>query len=457
MPPTSSRCPATAHPRAPARLLALLTAVLFAAAAAAAPQELGLDLSDPEVPATPPPPKPPLESPPRAAPASPAVPSAPAGDASDASLGLDLSSDGAGVAPAYRPVVAVLPVVTAAGTADAVTLGRARILEAELVRLARADEGFQSVMAPSELDAKLGAEAASARACLEWPCFEKAAAAAGVHRLLSGTVERLNTGANVTLRAYDPSLQELVVIKEEYAERAQRSFAGMGGKSQQQKERDFARAMAEPIAAVLSRIRTPNGRLVVECAEPAVEVWVDGRLVGSGATEVYVARGAHTVRTRSEEFLPFEQVVTVAAGADAKVTVVLVAKPLDSSARPATPAPGVAIGAVASRPGFIVAAAGVAAVVTGLVLGQLALAVEGRAAPPDANGIVAITRAEAKLARTEALLANVLVAAGGAAVVGGGAWLAVSFRSSGGGSAPALGAPAEPGELRGQIILGGSF
>jgi hypothetical protein len=368
-------------------------------------------------------------------------------------LGLDLSDAADAVPLPYRPVIAIVSATANAPSTDAVTATRAKLVEFELVRLAKQNEGFQAVVDPASLAEKLGPEFQVALKCVDWQCMDKVARQAGVHRLVYATVGKLEAGAILTLKIFDPTAPELLTVTEEYAEKAQRTFAGMAGKSQAQKDRDFLKALAGPLVASFKRLTTPNGKLIIDNPDGTVGATLDDLSVGTGSSEHYLPRGPHTVKIKSDAYLPFEQLVTIAAGADATVKVALIAKALDVNAPGRRPAPR-GSASIFARPGLYVAAAGLAALIGGLALGQAAKATEAKAATPDIHGIVPITRTEAKEAQLGALLANVLVGAGGAAIAGGGTWLVLSLRTAKPG---AVGGSAEPNEVGALIGLGGSF
>ncbi len=365
-------------------------------------------------------------------------------------LGLDLSDTPALPPPAYRPVIGILGATSSEPAGDTVTASRAKLVEFELARLAKQNEAFQSVVEPSTLSAKLGPEAASAQKCADWQCMEKLAQKLGVHRLISATVAKSGVGSAVTIKAYDPTSSQLQTFTQDSGEKPERTFAGVGGKSQVQKDREFIKKMAGFFVTTLGQLTTANAKLIIDNPDPSAMVSVDGVDVGLGNVELILVRGPHTVHLKSDTYLPFEQLANLEAGKDLTVKITLIAKPLDPSviaARRVDSGP-----TIFTRPGLYLAAAGLAAIIGGVVVGQQAKAVAARAVP-DGNGIVPITRAEALAARSNASLANVLVGAGAAAAAGGGVWFfmtAPTKGSTGGGST-------EPGETATMIGVGGSF
>ena len=97
---------------------------------------------------------------------------------------LDLSESTEKAAPAYRPILAILGAVSAEAPSDTVTANRARQLEFELVRLAKLNDTFQSVIDPTSVAARLGARKEAALKCDNWGCMEKLAKELGAHRIL---------------------------------------------------------------------------------------------------------------------------------------------------------------------------------------------------------------------------------------------------------------------------------
>ncbi len=369
---------------------------------------------------------------------------------------LDLSESTEKAAPAYRPILAILGAVSAEAPSDTVTANRARQLEFELVRLAKLNDTFQSVIDPTSVAARLGARKEAALKCDNWGCMEKLAKELGAHRILVASVEKEGVGSKVTLKAYDPSQPELLSGSVESGEKAERTFAGVGGKSQAQKDKEYLRHIAGFLVTTLGKLTTPNGKIVVDNPEPSATVNFDGQDVGQGRLEVVTHRGQHTIKVVTDAYKPFEQIVTVEPAKDVPVKVLLVAKPLEhplETQKPVSTGPS-----IASKPGLYVAVLGVAMLIAGVAMGQQAKATEAKAVTDGTPGaIVPVTRAQMKDAQSKALAANVLGGVGAAAIVGGGAWLYVSIKSS---PKSAAGGTGEPGEVKefGAIIgIGGSF
>lgn len=367
---------------------------------------------------------------------------------------MDLSESSDKAPPAYRPVLAILGAVSTEGAGDTVTANRAKELEFELVRLAKLNDTFQSVIDPTSVAARLGARKEEALKCDNWACMEKLAKDLGAHRILVASVSKEGIGSKVTLKAYDPSQPELLSGSVDSGEKAERTFAGVGGKSQAQKDKEYLRHVAGFLVTTLGKLTTPNGKIVVDNPEPSAPVNFDGQDVGTGKQEIITHRGQHTIKVSTEAYKPFEQIVTVEPAKDAVVKVTLIAKPLEHPLelqKPISTGPS-----IATKPGLYVAIAGLAALVVGVVMGQQAMAVSAKAVEDPTTHIVPVTRAQVKDAQGKAVMANVLSGIGAAAMVGGGAWLYVSLASEkkpGG-----TGGSGEPGEIKEFTLgVGGTF
>jgi hypothetical protein len=332
---------------------------------------------------------------------------------------LDLSEEKPNVPSALRPSLAVLSVLAADG--DEGSIGRARQLEAELLKHLMQSDEFKTVVEPPAAAAGLGPAAESARQCLDYACFDAAAKALKVSRAVRLTVQRSGAASLVVIYGFDPGFNEVLTFEQDSAEKAEKAFLGMGGKSQAQKDREFLKKLVPFVKSSLSKLATPNGKLEVDNVATTFPVQIDGALAGTGSFEQVVQRGPHTVRVEVEGYLPFEQTVSVEPLQTVPVKISLTAKPI---ARP-DPQPSAPRGTtILARPGLYLAVAGAIATAAGVALGQSAVAVN-RALASDASP-VPVTRAAAKAGVTHALLANILVAVGAAAVVGGTTWVVLT-------------------------------
>ncbi|MEW5737355.1 MAG: PEGA domain-containing protein [Myxococcota bacterium] len=319
--------------------------------------------------------------------------------------------------PELRPTVAVLA-VTAADKEES-SQGRARILEAEVLKQLAQSDDFQTVVEPSLVVKTLGAEAGKAQTCADWACFEWAAKTLKVHRALRITVAKSGPGSEVTVIGYDPAFPELLTLSQESGEKAEKSFLGVAGKSQAQKDREFIKKISGFIRSSLVKLATPNGKISVDSPEASAAATIDGVEAGIGSFEAVAQRGLRTVKVAVAGFEPFEQQVKVEPQKTATVKVTLKARPMEV-APPVTVVQDTGT-PIYARPGLYIAVAGAVAAGVGIAFGQMAMATQR--AIDQGGDPVGVTRAQAKNASTQALLANILVATGAAMAVGGTTWV----------------------------------
>lgn len=320
-----------------------------------------------------------------------------------------------------RPTIGVISVKAA--DKEEVSASRARQFEAEFLKSLEQGERFQTIVSPSTAKVMLGAEYAAADACVDYACLEGVAKKLKVHRLVRLTVQKQGAGSLVTMYGWDPGFNEVLVVSQESGEKAEKSFLGVAGKSQAQKDKDFLKRMQGFIGQVQKTLSIANGKIIVDNAEPTAMVSVDGVEVGTGSLETIAQRGSRTVKVTAAGYSPFAQNVTIEPGktVDVKVSLialaiepVVVQKPVEEPKS-----------SIFAKPGLYLAVVGAIAVGTGIAFGQSAQAVKTKL---EAGGDpVGVTRAEAKAAPTNAMLANVLVGAGSAAVVGGVTWIVLTL------------------------------
>ena len=238
---------------------------------------------------------------------------------------LDLTEEKPIVPAEFRPTLGVLS-VKAADTEE-VSASRARQLEAELLKQLGQGDLFQTVVEPSLARSQLGAEFAMADACTDYACMEATAKKLKVNRLVRLTVQKHNVGSLVTMYGWDPGFNEVLVVSQDSAEKAEKTFLGVAGKSQLQKDREFIKKLAGFVVQVQKTLSIPNGKIVIE-NDPSGVVTVDGVENGMGSVEVIAQRGTRTVKVTSAGYKPFEQTVTVESGKTVEVKVLLVALPL---------------------------------------------------------------------------------------------------------------------------------
>lgn len=369
---------------------------------------------------------------------------------------LDLSEEQPVTPVEFRPTLGVLS-VKAADTEE-VSASRARQLEAELLKQLGQGDLFQAVVEPSTARGTLGADFAAANACTDYACMEASAKKLKVNRLVRLTVQKHGAGSLVTMYGYDPGFNEVLVVSQDSGEKAEKTFLGVAGKTQAQKDREFLKKMHSFLVQVQKTLSIPNGKIVVE-NDPSGLVMVDNVEQGMGSLEVIAQRGMRAVKVTSPGYKPFEQTVTVESGKAVDVRVSLVALPLEPAV--VTKRVEEPTGGIFTRPGLYLAVLGAAAVAVGIGFGQSAQGVKTRLAA--GGDPVGVTRAEAKAAPMSALLANVLVGAGAAAVAGGVTWIILTPTEGAEPLAPpsktGTGEPTETIPTSGGVMLnfGGSF
>lgn len=337
-------------------------------------------------------------------------------------MGLDLSEEKPPAAPPeLRPVLGVLSVKAA--DAEDQSAARARLVEAELLKQTSAGEQFQTVIEPSVARQILGAGFQKAEACGDFACLADTARSLKAHRLLRLTVEKAGAGSVVRLFAWDPTREAVINLSVDSAEKAERTFAGLGGKSQAAKDREFMKKVIPFLAQALTELSTPLGKIVIDNADQSAIVLLDGDDVGVGSLEQVVQPGPHKVKVTAAGYQAFNESVSVGPLETKEVKVTLIANPIDE--KPVVAPVVVEDKPLYAKPGLYLAIAGAAAVVTGVILGQSAQGVKNKLDTTDVP--VPVTRTEAKAAETNALLANILVGAGSAAVVGGVTWIIVTI------------------------------
>lgn len=360
---------------------------------------------------------------------------------------LDLTEPKPKIPDDLKPSLVVLSVRP--GDEDEVSLGRSRQLEAEVLKhLIQTDE-FKTVIEPPDAARLLGPELAKTSVtCVDYACFDAAAKALRVNRAVRFTVTRNGVGSIVRVFGFDPGLNELLELQEDSGEKAEKSFLGMGGKSQAQKDREFLKKVASFVKSSLTQLATPNGRISVDNVDANATVLVDGVEAGVGSFDTVVQRGPHTVKVNVDGFLPFEKTVTVEELKTATVQITLVAKEIKVQKVAAAPSQT----PVFLRPGVFIAAGGAIAVGVGIGLGQSAAGANKAIA--SGTTPVPMTRSQAKAAATSALLANILVGVGAAAIAGGVTWVIVTPTVA---ERPRV-EPAESTQVNGAVIeLGGTF
>jgi hypothetical protein len=336
-------------------------------------------------------------------------------------LGLDLSE--AEVPEEFRPALAVIGVSPVEGS-EPREVARAKLLEAELMRQVTDNAKFGRVLLPAEVADALGPDAAAARACAEVNCLKALAEKLAVQRVISATVAKGGSTSLLTVLGADTTLTAAITATAESGEKAEKQmiggFTGLTGKSSAQKDKDFVRKSTPVFFDVLNKLSTPLGKLVVDCFENTAETTLDGKVVGKGSFSMLLPHGAYKLVTTGDGFLPFEKNVKLESMKVENVRVTLVARPLEKPVAAASSKPAKSA-SIFERPGLYVAAAGVVAIGIAIGLGASTLSVTDKDANGD--GVLDVTRSQVKSAQGAAIAADLLYGVGGAAIIGGGLWM----------------------------------
>jgi hypothetical protein len=336
-------------------------------------------------------------------------------------LGLDLSE--AEVPEEFRPALAVVGISPVAGSEER-EINRAKLLEAELMRQTTANTKFGRAMTPAEVIDALGPDAAAARTCAEFACLKALAEKLGVQRVITGNVSKGGATSLLTVIGADTTMTAVISGTAESGEKAEKQmiggFSGISGKSGAQKDKDFVKKATPVVYEVLSKLATPLAKLVVDCFENTAETTLDGKIVGKGSFSMLLPHGVYKLATSGEGFLPFQKDLKLESMQVENVRVTLVARPLEKpvvaqkvQSTRATP--------IFQRPGLYVAAAGVVMIGIAIGLGASTLSVSNK--DVNGDGVLDVTRSQVKAAQGAAAAADVLYGLGGAAIIGGGLWL----------------------------------
>jgi hypothetical protein len=207
----------------------------------------------------------------------------------------------------------------------------------------------------------------------------------------------------------DPALPSVVLGEFDVPERSSPSTPA-------QRDVAFLDKVLPQLRAALWALAVPNARLIVENADPALAVLIGGVRVGHGRVEVFRPRGDVMVSIGGTFYEPSDHPVSLKPGETTTVELRLVAKSI------APVAVKKSYAGVMSRPGIYVAMTGLTLLTLGAGLGFGTLVTGARLAEPGAP--VQVTRLDAMNAPGQAIVANVLIAAGLALSAGGIAWVA---------------------------------
>ena len=388
--------------------IAVLTA-LACSAIAGAQEEMGLDLSEPEIPAE------------------------------------------------FRPTIGFIGITPA--EQDEVLIARSRLLEAELLKILGGNQSFKSVKSPAEAG-RAGGSPEAARACTDFQCLEGLAEKMEVHRLIGGKLSKSGPASLLTIYGFDGTLQAIIGQQIESSEKEEKKliggFAGIAGKSQSQRDKEFVKKATPTFIEVLQKLSTPLGKIAIDVIDTNAVTTIKGKEIGTGSFEMVLPATSYDLVTTTTDYLPFETTAKVESLKSVPVRVLLVAKPVNGVPLAAKKTDDGRPSAF-KRPGLYIAIAGAILAGVGVAMGQMAKGTESRSKQLNEAGVSPVTRAEAQGARTQALLSNIFVGVGAGAFVGGLLWFFLTPTA-----APPAAAPPVDGESAGAGYgfiagMGGTF
>jgi hypothetical protein len=369
-------------------------------------------------------------------------------------LGLDLTSDTMDL----RPTLAVVGVDLSEGNPKRDgwilnylgTLVSANAAKSNL---------FSSVLKPDEVAQKLGDKYADALKCAEDTCMVEIASALGVERVLTAQASHGATTSGLKLNAFS------------------RATLAVQSATVEEKGPPHGDYFKKTVVALKPLFQSLSGKLAHLKVTPSLDtakVTLGDRELGTGAVDAKVSAGHYLLKATADGFAG-QQPVTLEEGGSAEVQLAMEPSHEEASqgiaiggkatsGAPSSPAgsktstspqsspsiagpgpedelakaskkpagPSIPLDAYLKHPGTYVGAGGAVAILIGAGLGAGAMATKGRAVDANHDGVVDITRNDALAARSQAVIANVLFAAGALGLAGGGAWIFVSPPKGGG-------------------------
>jgi len=308
---------------------------------------------------------------------------------------------------------------------------------------------FVSVMKPEDVAQKLGAKHAEALKCAEDACMVEIASTLGVERVITAQASHGATTSGLKLNAFT---------------RATLAVQSATVEVKGPPRGDFFKKTVVATRPLLQALSGKLARLKVEPTLDTAKVTLGDRELGTGTVDVKVSAGTYLLKATAEGYAAQQQVALEEGGS---ATLPLSLEPVREPAStpvasagggkspPSPPGPGgppeegplsarpppagsrgggapLTLDGFLKHPGTYVGAAGAVALLVGSGVGATAMATQGRARDSNGDGVLEVTRNDALAARTQAVVANVLFAAGAVGLAGGGAWLFVSPPKGGG-------------------------
>jgi hypothetical protein len=363
-------------------------------------------------------------------------------------LGLDLTADTMDL----RPTLAVVGVELTEGNPkrDGWILnyiGTMVSSNAEKSRL------FFTVMKPDEVAQKLGDKYADALKCAEDTCMVELASTLGVERVITAQASHGATTSGLKLHAFT---------------RATLAVQSATVEVKGPPRGDFFKKTVVVLKPLFQSLSGKLAHLKVAPSLDTAKVTLGDRELGVGTVDVKVSAGTYLLKATAEGFAGQQQ-VTLEEGGSADLQLAMEAvreggpavaaggqtapsggsPPSSSSPSTIGPGPedaamaaastskkpsgpGLPLDAYLKHPGTYVGAGGAVVLLIGAGMGATAMATRGRAIDANGDGVLDITRNDALAAQSQAVIANVLFAAGALGLAGGGAWIFIQPPKGGG-------------------------
>jgi hypothetical protein len=229
----------------------------------------------------------------------------------------------------------------------------------------------------------------------------------------------------------------------------------------------FQKAGAELLAQRIQGLARKRAILQVKVNVPQAVSRLGDRLLGAGNIEVNVAPGEANLIVEADGFSSFAKTLTLKPGERNTVDVYLElsgpapdSPPSEVVAEATQQRKGPSEPTLFSRPALYTAVLGVLVIGAGIVVGQQAQEIAGRAPDANGDGIADITRVERLQGRDKANLSTALVSSGAAVAGGSALWLfLVPTRSEPVKSVAPVSTPAgaSGGTTSLHLIVGGNF
>src|SRR6185436_12068299 len=145
-------------------------------------------------------------------------------------------------------------------------------------------------------------------------CLEALAEKLGVNRIITCTLAKAGPGTVLTINGFDPTLPAVLPAQVESAEKDEKAkiggFAGIKGKTQAERDKEFLAKVRGPFSEMMKNIATPLGKIAVDVIEQKAVTKVKGKELGTGSFEKTMPVGNYDVEVNAgEEYETYTQTV----------------------------------------------------------------------------------------------------------------------------------------------------